>query len=133
MDKTIKPIKEVQNKDVSVESFSETLRVTTWYKPRKNAAISGSNYFISKIDNPGRRIIKTPKKPTKIAIQVLGETFSLSISADKATIITGVSEPTLCTSARERQRKAKTKQPDSMIEKKLRNTCNLTLLDCQNL
>ena len=44
---------------------------------------------------PGRRIIKTPIKPIKIAIQVLGEIFSFKINADKATIKTGVNDPML--------------------------------------
>ena len=33
----------------------------------------------SKIDDEGRRIIKTPTKPMKIAIQVLGDIFSFKI------------------------------------------------------
>ena len=45
-------------------------------------------------------MIKTPMKPTKIAIQVLSETYSFKKIAYKATTITGVNEAMLCTSAK---------------------------------
>ena len=54
-----------------------------------NAAIKGNKAFGSKIEEVGLRIIKTPIKPIKIATQVLGDTFSFKIIADKATTITG--------------------------------------------
>ena len=98
----ITPNKEVKNKDVSEESYSDTLRVTIWYKPRKKAAINGNKDFGSKIDNPGRIIIKTPKNPANIAIHILDDTFSFNIIDDKATTITGVSEPILCASAKDK-------------------------------
>ena len=47
------------------------------------------------MDDVGLRIIRTPTKPIKIAIQVLADTFSFKIIADNATTITGANEPIL--------------------------------------
>ena len=43
--------------------------------------------------------------------------FLFNIIADKATTITGVSEPILCASANDKYLKDKTKTPDSIIDK----------------
>ena len=59
------------------------------------------------MESPGLIIISTPIKPIKIAIHVFKFTFSLNIIADKATTITGVSEPILCASANDKYLKIK--------------------------
>ena len=128
-DITNKPIIEVKNKEVSLESCFETFLVITWYNPRTNAANRGIKALESKIDEVGLRIIKTPRNPIKIAIHVLTETFSFKIIADKATTITGAKEPTLWAFAKDRYLNDKTKHPDSIIDNRLLNICNLISLD----
>ena len=63
-----------------------------------------------------------------IAIQVFADTFYFKIIADKATTITGVREPMLCASAKDKYLKAKTKHPDSTTDKMLLNICSLIFL-----
>ncbi len=78
---------------------------------------------------PGRRIIKTPIKPIKIAIQVLGEILSFKINVDKATIKTGVNDPMLWASAKVKYLKDNTKHPDSISDNKLLKIWSLIFWD----
>ena len=72
-------------------------------------------------------MIKTPKKPIKIANQVFRDTYSLNIIADKATTSTGVSAAILCASANDKYLKDNIKQPDSITDKVPLKICNLIL------
>jgi len=81
----------------------------------------------SKIVNPGLIIIKTPMKPIKIASQVLNETYSLNIIADKATTMTGVKAAILWVSAKDKYLKDNTKHPASQIDKMLLRICKFIL------
>ena len=74
-------------------------------------------------------MIKTPTKPMKIAIQVLGDTFSFKIIEDKATTIIGAKEPILWALANDKYLNDNTKQPDSTTDSKLLNICNLISFD----
>ena len=120
---------ELYNKEVSVESYLDTFLVKTWYKPRKKAAASGIRDFGSNIDKPGLIIIKTPIKPIEIATHVLKVTSSFRKNNDKITTITGVSDPMLWASARERYLNDKTKKPDSKTDKIPLKICNLIFLE----
>ena len=71
----------------------------------------------SKIVRPGLIIIKTPRKPTKIAIHVFKFTCSLNIIADKATTIIGVSDAIEWASANDKYLNDKTNKPDSIIDR----------------
>ena len=103
--------------------------VTIWYNPSTKAANKGNKAFGSNIEDVGLKIIKTPIKPIKIAIQVLGDTFSFNIIADSATTITGARDPMLWALAKDRYLKDKTKQPDSITDSKLLNICSLIFFD----
>ena len=83
----------------------------------------------SKIEEVGLSIIRTPMKPTKIAIHVLVDTFSYKIIADKATTITGANEPTLWASAKDKYLKDNTKNPDPKTDSILLKICILIFLD----
>ena len=50
----------------------------------------------------GLIIISTPKNPINIAIQIFNETFSWRKTADNATTMTGVKDPILWTSAKDK-------------------------------
>ena len=77
----------------------------------------------SKIDKPGRMIIKTPKNPINIAIQIFAVTFSFKNIIEKTTTIIGVDAPILWASARLRYLKARTNKPDSTIDNILLSIC----------
>ena len=120
---------ELKNSDVSEESYSDALRVATWYNPKKNAATKGIRDLESKILNPGLIIIKTPIKPINIAIHVFTETYSFKNTDDIPTTITGVKEAILWASAKDKYRKARTKHDDSIIDKTDLKIWSLIFLD----
>tara|TARA_B100000780_G_C20679872_1_gene270573 strand:+ start:204 stop:503 length:300 start_codon:yes stop_codon:yes gene_type:complete len=97
--------------------------------PSPKAATRGSKALGSKIEEVGLSMIKTPMKPIKIAIQVLVDTLSFKIIADKATTITGANEPILCASAKDKYLKDNTKKPDSITDSMLLKICILIFLD----
>ena len=96
---------------------------------KKKAPASGIRDIGSNIDRPGLIITSTPTNPIKIAIHIFKETCSRNISADKATTKTGVSDAILCASAKDKYLKDRIKHPDSIIDKILRRSCILILLD----